>query len=100
MNIFALLALILAASALEICLSTWEHIWGLGMALGSFTFMFIDSRLFLLGIGLLALHVFYLNLGSIRNLLLTKEARQRRGYLELLYTQHQEKIEASIKHLS
>lgn len=100
MNIVALLALILAASALEICLSAWEHLWGLCMALGSFTFALIDSRLFLLGIGLLALHVFYLNLGSLRDLILTREARQRRGFIELMYTQYREKIKASIKHIS
>lgn len=99
MSTFLIVFLIVAASSLEILLSSLDASWGLAFALASFTLTAIDPSLFLLALSLLALHIFFVSVRSLRNLAYTAESRRRQGFIEAQKQAHQIYLQQSLKSL-
>ncbi len=92
--------LILCASLLEVLLSSYDTVWGLGFSLASFGLAAVDTCLLLLAISLVALHIFFVSVQRLRDLSYTEESRKRQGFIEAQYLAHELYLRQSLKSLS
>jgi hypothetical protein len=100
MSLAIVLFVLLLSSSLEVLLTKWDSLYGLGFALASLLTAAIDSAFLWLSLGLFALHVFVLSFDACRSLALTSAAREREGLIEALRWEHELNLARSIRSLN
>ncbi len=100
MSILVILSLIISCSLIEVLISQLNPNYGLLFAMASFSLVKIDAALLFLSISLIALHFLFLSLKSLYSLRLTREAQERKGFIEARQYAHEIYIKNCIKSLS
>ncbi|MDO5016466.1 MAG: hypothetical protein Q4E09_05625 [Eubacteriales bacterium] len=100
MSLAIVFFLLLLSSSLEVLLTKWDSLYGLGFALASLLAVTVDGAFIWLSLGLFALHVFVLSFDTCCSLALTSAAREREGLIEVLRWEHELNLARSIRSLN